>query len=207
MKFWKSFILYFIVGATSLVLATFAATQFLPKLLAQETAAPATPPPIPSEPSAEALPANPENLPPVENIGAAAADPTFNSDTLKQYLREYEYSGATRRDPFSPFFGSDGDEIVEEGVEGEEEPVQAVTPLQRFDLDQIKLLGVIWGVKNPRAMMKDPTGKIHVVTKNAKIGRNKGYIAVIREGELVVVESFDDEGQTTYQTRVMKVSQ
>ncbi len=87
-------------------------------------------------------------------------------------------------------------------------PGKSVGPLmylQRFELDQLELVGIIWDVSRPKAMIKDPNGTLHVVEANSKVGRNNGYVAVIREGEIVVVEPIEDEGKTSYTTRVVSI--
>ena len=129
-------------------------------------------------------------------------DLQFSAAMLKKFLRQYEYPLEGRRDPFQPVTLSLKNQIAaSKGSEGSS-PLQ---PLQRFDLDQLDLLGIIWNVNKPKAMIKDPSGKVHFVSKEAKVGRNNGYIARIREGELVIVESFKDRNKTFYQTRVVKI--
>ncbi|MEO0335779.1 MAG: pilus assembly protein PilP, partial [Pseudomonadota bacterium] len=80
-------------------------------------------------------------------------------------------------------------------------------PLQRFDLDQLNLLGIIWDISDPKAMFKDPNGEIHIVGLEERIGRKNGYIAVIREGEVVVVEASRRKGEVIYTSRVLRMEQ
>jgi type IV pilus assembly protein PilP len=78
-------------------------------------------------------------------------------------------------------------------------------PLQRFDLEQLRVIGIIWDVNNPKAMIIDPTGRGHIVAPKSRIGRNNGYILEIREGEIIVTEPLSKEGKITYLTRVIKI--
>ena len=79
-------------------------------------------------------------------------------------------------------------------------------PLQRFELSDIKILGIMWDINEPRAMLADPTGKVHIVKQEQKIGRNNGVLALIREGELVVVEGIDPgNGKVEYQTKILAI--
>ena len=125
----------------------------------------------------------------------SADDFAESAGKLLEGLKTFNYQPKNKRDPFQPYFGLN--QVRPGSLEG---PVQW---LQRFDLDQIKLTGIIWDVGAPRAMVQDPKGGVHVVTKDAKIGRNNGYIAVIREGEIVIVEPFEDAGKLSYTTRVL----
>ena len=61
-------------------------------------------------------------------------------------------------------------------------------PLQMFDVDELRLVMIQWGEKEPKAMIVDPNNKIHTVYVDDRMGRASGYVATIREGEVVVVE-------------------
>ena len=114
-----------------------------------------------------------------------------------KFLVPYIYQQDNRRDPFKPF--------QEIGPLEGGELVGPLLPLQRYDLGEIKLVGIIWDIRNPKAMFVDPTKKVHVLSKDDRIGRNNGYVAVIREGEVVVVETVNIRGQLAYNTRVLQL--
>jgi type IV pilus assembly protein PilP len=44
-----------------------------------------------------------------------------------------------------------------------------------------------------------------MIGKNTKIGRNAGYVAAIREGEVVVVETVDTEGVVTKEVKILEL--
>lgn len=125
----------------------------------------------------------------------ALADELF----LQGMMDAFEYDPRGRRDPFvQPVL----DRPVPMGAK--HGPFLA---LQRFDIGTLKLVGIIWDVKRPRAMITDPDGKIHIVGPNAKIGPRNGYIAVIREGEIVVVETVEgDGGRLASSAQVIKLA-
>lgn len=113
------------------------------------------------------------------------------------FMDPYDYDPRGRRDPF-------GQPSVERKlVQGN--PHGPLLPLQNFDLNQLRLTGIIWDVKAPKAILKDPTGNIHVVGPNAKIGPRNGYVATIREGEIVVIETIDRDGQLYSTAQVVKI--
>jgi type IV pilus assembly protein PilP len=117
---------------------------------------------------------------------------------LPAFLAPFNYDPRGRRDPFVP---PAVDRPLSQGV------VRGpFLPLQRFDLDKLKLTGIIWDVMHPKAMITDPEGKVHIVGPNTKIGKNNGYIAVIREGEVVVVETSEDEGHLLSSSRVIRLA-
>lgn len=119
------------------------------------------------------------------------------SSEFETFLEPFLYDPKGRRDPFRPYSESRGPE--------EGELSGPLLPLQRFDLDQLKLTGIIWDVGDPKAMFVDPKGQIHVVRRDERIGRRNGYIAVIREGEVVVVEALNINGDLMYSTRVLRI--
>ena len=121
-------------------------------------------------------------------------------DILAGIIEDYTYNPASKRDPFLPY-----ESIAPVGDGGS--MLGPLFPLQRFDIDQLKLVGVIWDVKNPKAMILDPSGTGYVVRVNERIGRNSGYIARIRESELVIVETFKgSDGNVSYTTKLMKLA-
>ena len=125
---------------------------------------------------------------------------TLSGELFLQGLMDaFDYKPRQRRDPFFP-------PVLDQPV-----PMGArhgpLVGLQKFDLSALKLIGIVWDVKRPRAMISDPLGKVHVVGPNAKIGLRNGYIAVIREGEIVVVETMEgDAGRLTTTAQVVKLA-
>jgi type IV pilus assembly protein PilP len=110
----------------------------------------------------------------------------------------YDYETRGRRDPFAQPIE---DKPVEQGlVHG------PLLPLQKFDVNQLRLVGILWDVRQPKAMVKDPDGHMHVIGPNAKVGPHNGYVAVIREGEIVVVESLEQDGRFVSTAQVVKIA-
>ena len=137
---------------------------------------------------------------------AAAAEP--KSSKLLEPLTEelffqglmdpFDYVPRGRKDPFAQPIP---DRPVAPGS-----PQGPLLPLQRFEVEQLKLIGIIWDVKRPRAMISDPTGKVHIVGPNTKIGTQNGYIAVIREGEIVIVDTMEENGRLVSSARIFKLA-
>jgi Tfp pilus assembly protein PilP len=82
-----------------------------------------------------------------------------------------------------------------------------LSPLERFDLSQLKLVGIIWDIKEPRALVEDSTGLGYVVKVGTPIGNNDGKIKTIRRGEIVIEEIYPDAyGKATKRDVGMKIS-
>lgn len=151
--------------------------------LGSELARAQTPATAPPAPAAES-----------EDVNAPAPP----GSTLSSFMEPFEYDPLGRKDPFQK---PDIDKPLAPGsFHG------PVLPLQKYPLAQLTLVGIIWDVARPRAMFKDPQQKVHVIGPNAKLGNQNGYIAVIREGEVVVIETFEEDGKLYSAPRIVKLA-
>jgi len=94
------------------------------------------------------------------------------------------YNPAGKRDPFVPFL-----KVESKTVRGE---IENVPPLQRYELGELKFVGVIWGPKGAYALVEDAEGKGYTVTVGTKIGRGGGTVTRVTDGEIFVKEDFRD---------------
>jgi type IV pilus assembly protein PilP len=67
-----------------------------------------------------------------------------------------------------------------------------LSPLERFELGQLKIVGIIWDIKEPRAMIEDATGLGYTILVGTPIGGSEGKVKAINRNEVVVEESFQD---------------
>jgi type IV pilus assembly protein PilP len=97
---------------------------------------------------------------------------------------DYRYEPSGKRDPFfSP---------LHRVTETAAVPDEARTPLQRLDLGQFKLVGVILDAPEPKALIEDNSGLGYIVTRGTLIGSKGGIIRAI-ESRRVVVEEYDTD--------------
>lgn len=94
------------------------------------------------------------------------------------------YNPEGKRDPFVPFLK----------VESKAARVMMgnVAPLQRYELGELKFVGLIWGPRGAHALVEDAEGKGYTVTVGTKIGRGGGIVTRITDGEIHVKEEFRD---------------
>lgn len=135
---------------------------------------------------------------PQAQIAEDVANGSSNSGLaeLEGFLEPFIYDVPNRRDPFLAFA---------EFIPQEEGPLRALTPAQRYALEELRLVGVMWEVKDPKAMFMDPDEEVLVLGRDESIGNRNGYIAAIREGEVVVVEAIRKRGDIIYRTRVLRI--
>jgi type IV pilus assembly protein PilP len=66
-------------------------------------------------------------------------------------------------------------------------------PLERFDLAALKLMGIAWGERGRRAVIRAPDGKGYFVTIGMYMGQNGGKVAAIEEDHLIIEEKHRDQ--------------
>ena len=115
-------------------------------------------------------------------VAAEAVATPEATPTPEEALQEYNYNPIGKRDPFRSFLA---DELAPDTR-------KVVTPLQRYDLDQLKIIGIIWGISSPRAMVTTPDGKGYVVQKGTLVGKNWGKVSRITQEEVIVSEEYRD---------------
>ncbi len=98
---------------------------------------------------------------------------------------DYSYNSIGKRDPFRSFINRD---VVAPVGAGEQ-----LTPLQMFDLEQFKLVAIVWGQQQPIAMVQDPEGTGHVIDVGTLIGKRWGKVTQIKSDEIVITEQYRDE--------------
>ena len=100
------------------------------------------------------------------------------------------YNPEGKIDPFAPLFkeekliARDG-ESMKMGKAGICIPY---TPLQKADLSQLKLTGIIRASSGNRAMVEEASGKGYVIEKGVFIGRNCGRVVQILKDRIIVDE-------------------
>jgi type IV pilus assembly protein PilP len=109
---------------------------------------------------------------------AASADAAALADRPAQ---EWSYSSAGKRDPFRSFLAEV--ESTNKAISG-----RCATPLGRFEIDQLRLVGVVTGLDDPVAMVEAPNGVGYSLRRGACVGRNGGVISAVRSGEVVISE-------------------
>lgn len=99
--------------------------------------------------------------------------------------RDYVYDPTGKRDPFQPFIAAQ----TPIKPAGEEIPV---TPLQKFDLSQLKLVAIIVGAGEGSAMVEDSEGKGYIIKKGIYVGTNFGKVKTVLKDRVIIEERYKD---------------
>ncbi len=93
------------------------------------------------------------------------------------------YDPLGKRDPFVSFIKVE--ERRKAGID-----TASLPPLQRYDLGELKFVGVIWTKKGAWGLVEDAQGKGYSVTAGMRIGRSGGVVSRITGKEILVREEF-----------------
>ena len=67
-----------------------------------------------------------------------------------------------------------------------------MTPLQQYDISQLKLVGIAGNGAKKVAMVTDKKGKSYVLSPGTLIGPNNGRVAQILDDQIIVEERAGD---------------
>lgn len=131
----------------------------------------------------------PQNYPPEMSVPQDMAAPLIPGRMTEGFV----YNPEGRRDPFFPFRGVPG-KVAPVPVEKAVDPLSydPKDPLQAYQLQEYKLVAVMWDVREPRAMVATPDGKVWTIRQKYRLGKEGAVVAVIREGEIVVAQPNPD---------------
>lgn len=140
-----------------------------------------------------------EASPPRKKIDAVV------TETIKSRLsrEDYFYDPAGKKDPFFPTVvdeknvGFSGDEAksVETGI--------PPTPLEMYELSQLKLVAIMKFGDRDVAMVEDPEGKGHTLYIKTLIGKNKGMVVKMEDGRVLIEEKYRKRGKTISEIKML----
>jgi type IV pilus assembly protein PilP len=95
----------------------------------------------------------------------------------------YTYNPIGKRDPFKPFI-----------TLGPKKPITTarLTPLQRYEVSELKLVGILKGPAGYRALVEDASGKGFIITKGTLIGRENGRVKEIHDDRVIIKQTHKD---------------
>jgi type IV pilus assembly protein PilP len=98
---------------------------------------------------------------------------------------DYVYNPKGKIDPFLPW-KADVPDSAEPGKQVKKR--LPLTPLEKVDLSQLKLVGVIRSASGNKALVEETTGKGYVISKGTYVGLNGGKVTEILKDKVIVEE-------------------
>jgi Tfp pilus assembly protein PilP len=112
---------------------------------------------------------------------ASAADDTTTTLSDDLNATPYVYSPVGKRDPFK-----DPNQLKRGEV------AAGTGPLQKYDLDQLRLAFTTTATSAPLALIVDPSNQGHIVQIGDFVGKNWGKVSAIKREEVTVMETIAD---------------
>lgn len=102
----------------------------------------------------------------------------------KKEEAEYAYNPAGKPDPFKPFMQLAPGKELSRAV--------PLTPLQKYEVSQLKLVAIITSSEENIALVEDATGRGYSLRKGTGIGRNDGRVKKILKDRVIIEEVYED---------------
>jgi len=93
----------------------------------------------------------------------------------------YKYSGIDRKDPFTP--------LVSKREAGRE---KGISPLEAYDINEEKVIAILWAKNKYYAVFSLPDGKSYTVNEGAKVGTRNGIVTKISKDRVIIKERIRD---------------
>ncbi|MDI1471124.1 pilus assembly protein PilP [Thermodesulfovibrio sp. 1176] len=102
------------------------------------------------------------------------------------------YDSENLRDPFAPL-------IVKRQINQ-----KTGSPLERYDIEELKVTGIVFDKKGAMALIQTPDGKFYVARQNDKIGMAGGTIFKIHK-DFIEIKEPPAFGSTVWRTKHLKL--
>jgi len=124
-------------------------------------------------------------------VFAASEVKTLPSDIAKEQKLAFQYNPEGRREPFKPLIGLPDDDPGDPFL-----PEPGPTLLEKYDLNQFQVIGIILGELGDYARVLAPNGKSYTIKVGTPIGMFKGKVISISDNVVLVreIKRFDDNG-------------
>ncbi|MBF0210651.1 MAG: pilus assembly protein PilP [Desulfamplus sp.] len=143
----------------------------------------------PKDVSNEAIEENPQSLEKKQEVEELLA----LDDVLKETTEEnLFYIVKGKIDPFDPLLKEKAPVQETQEVAKEDVPQRVLTPLEKLDFGQIKLVAILSRESGSVAMVQEATGKGYIINIGTYIGRNSGQVVSIEKDKVVVQEKVKD---------------
>jgi type IV pilus assembly protein PilP len=125
------------------------------------------------------------------------------SNTFKQ--KKSTYKPGDKINPFEPLFREKprkkANSLTPKIIDR-----QNVTDLEKLNLNQLKLTGIIFASKRKLALVQEASGKGHIISVGTFIGTKGGTVSEIQKNKIVIQETLEDAyGNTVIQKNELKL--
>ena len=109
--------------------------------------------------------------------------PAEKKELEKKEEMEYTYNPVGKPDPFKPFIQITPTKEYSRSV--------PLTPLQKYETSQLKLVAIITTPEGNVALVEDSAGKGYFLRKGTGIGKNDGKVKIILKDKVIIEEVYE----------------
>ena len=116
------------------------------------------------------------------------------------------YDPTNKIDPFKPLF-KETPKLHSETATYANTVTKPTQALEKIDLSQLKLTGIILAASGNKALVKEASGRGHVISTGSRIGIHGGRVAqVFKDRVIVIEEMIDVAGRLFFQHTEIKLN-
>ena len=114
------------------------------------------------------------------------------------------YDPTGKIDPFEPIFKTRERRPTEK--KDKRRRRTPLTPLEKLDLSQLRLVGIIQAESGNRALVEETSGKGYIIKKGTYIGLNEGVVSSISKDGIIVRETVENYyGEVNVRNRELRI--
>jgi len=140
---------------------------------------------------------------PIPEVESEVKKDDLDSEQIVDKEKNQHYDAQGKIDPFRPLIQEKPEEtlpIVDPG------PKRILTPLEKIELNQIRLVAIILMDKKQIAMVEEANGKGYEVGIGTYIGKNQGRVSEIKNSSIMIKELVKDyKGRLKEQVQEIKL--
>ncbi len=111
------------------------------------------------------------------------AEKVEKKEVAKKEEPEFSYNAAGKADPFRPFIQLSPEKAAKSAF---------LTPLQKYDVSQLKLVAIITLPEGSVGLVEDQQGRGYFLKKGTAIGRHDGKVKAIQKDRVIIEEAYSD---------------
>ena len=136
---------------------------------------------------------------PKSDISISPNDPAdkkiAGADTASSRRLGPLYDPAGKEDPFEPLI-KETPKIDSESAKDADTDPKGKTALEKIDLSQLKLTAIILAASGNKALVREASGRGHVISQGTPIGTHRGRVACVLKDKVIVKEKMKDLRET-----------
>ncbi|MBI5073616.1 MAG: pilus assembly protein PilP [Nitrospirae bacterium] len=143
-------------------------------------------------------PKKPEAAKPAAAVPAPAQQNPVQTAEIKVEKEVYVYEPRDRRDPFTS--------LVEVKAAGSPKASKGASPIESFDVEELKLIAIAWDRQQSYALVTLPDNKSFTIRKGMTLGIYGGKVREITPDSVIITEKVKDyRGQIKTKDTILKL--